>query len=121
MTPSDNTKPTLNSVAETLLITLYVRAMESQRPDALIKDEIAVALVKRLSYDFARIRQIKMDEADKLTLILRNRQFDRYVQDFLIRHPDAVVVYIGCGLDARFERVDNGQVEWYHLDLPNLI
>ena len=36
-------------------------------------------------------------------------------------HPDAVVVDIGCGLDARFERVDNGQVVWYDLDLPNVI
>ena len=27
----------LSGVAETLLITLYLRAMESQRPDALIK------------------------------------------------------------------------------------
>jgi O-methyltransferase involved in polyketide biosynthesis len=32
-----------------------------------------------------------------------------------------VVVHIGCGLDSRFERVDNGQVEWYDLDLPEVI
>jgi O-methyltransferase involved in polyketide biosynthesis len=42
----------LSDVAETLLITLYLRAMESQRPDALIKDEKAVALVTQMSYDF---------------------------------------------------------------------
>jgi O-methyltransferase involved in polyketide biosynthesis len=111
----------LNGVAETLLITLYIRAMESQRPDALIKDEKAVALVARMEYDFSRIKQIKMDEEDKVTLILRNREFDRYAQDFLARYPEAVVVHIGCGLDSRFERVDNGQVEWYDLDLPEVI
>jgi O-methyltransferase involved in polyketide biosynthesis len=43
----------LSGVAETLLITLYLRAIESQRPDALIKDEKAVALVAQMSYDFA--------------------------------------------------------------------
>jgi len=32
----------LSGVAETLLIPLYNRAMESQRPDGLIKDEKAV-------------------------------------------------------------------------------
>jgi O-methyltransferase involved in polyketide biosynthesis len=32
----------LSGVAETLLIPLYLRAMESQRPDALFKDEKAV-------------------------------------------------------------------------------
>jgi O-methyltransferase involved in polyketide biosynthesis len=58
------TKPqTLSGVAETLLITLYLRAMESQRPDALIKDEKAVALVTQMSYDFARVRQIPLSTA----------------------------------------------------------
>jgi O-methyltransferase involved in polyketide biosynthesis len=118
---SETTSPNLSGVAETLLMTLYIRAMESQRPDALIKDEKAVALVTNRSYDFDRIRQVKMDEDDKVGVILRNLEFDRQVRDFLTRHPDAVVVHIGCGLDSRFERVDNGKVEWYDLDLPEVI
>ena len=118
---SENTNQGLSGVAETLLMTLYIRAMESQRPDALIKDEKAVALVTNMSYDFGRIRQVKMDEDDKVGVILRNLEFDRQVRDFLTRHPDAVVVHIGCGLDSRFERVDNGKVEWCDLDLPEVI
>ncbi len=118
---SETTPQTLSGVAETLLMTVYIRAMESQRPDALIKDEKAVALVTSMSYDFDRIRQLKMDEDDKVGVILRNREFDRYVQNFLARNPEAVVVHIGCGLDSRFERVDNGKVEWYDLDLPEVI
>jgi O-methyltransferase involved in polyketide biosynthesis len=118
---SENTNQGLSGVAETLLMTLYIRAMESQRPDALIKDEKAVALVTNMSYDFDRIRQVKMDEDDKVGVILRNLEFDRQVRDFLTRHPDATVVHIGCGLDSRFERVDNGKVEWYDLDLPEVI
>jgi O-methyltransferase involved in polyketide biosynthesis len=104
-------------------MTLYIRAMESQRPDALIKDEKAVALVTQMSYDFDRVRQIKMDEEDKVTVILRNLEFDRYARDFLARYPEAVVVHIGCGLDSRFERVAerHDQVEWYDLDLPEVI
>ncbi len=39
----------------------------------------------------------------------------------MARHLEAVVVHIGCGLDSRFERVDNGRVEWYDLDLPEVI
>jgi len=58
-------------VTETLLITLYIRAVESQRPDALIKDEKAVAPVTKMSYDFARIR-LKMPGYEKVTLILRD-------------------------------------------------
>jgi len=118
---SETESQTLSGVSETLLITLYLRAMESQRPDALIKDEKAVALVRRMSYDFDRVRQIPLSEANKLVIILRNRELDRYARDFLAGHPQAVVVHIGCGLDSRFERVDNGQVEWYDLDLPDVI
>ena len=41
----DNTTPNLGGMAEALLIPLYVSAKESQRHDALLKDEKAVALV----------------------------------------------------------------------------
>ncbi len=108
----------LDNVAETLLIALYVRAMEAQRTDALVKDERAPALVKRLNYDFSRM---KLPAHDLVTTIMRLREFDRFARDFLTRHPNAVVVHIGCGLDTRFDRVDNGQVEWYDLDLPEVI
>ena len=64
---------------------------------------------------------INSKEVNKVVPLLRNREFDRYAQDFLRCHPEAVVVHIGCGLDSRFERVDNGQVEWYDLDLPHVI
>lgn len=111
----------LSGVAETLLIPLYIRAIESQRSDALLKDMKAVALVTQRGSDFSRIKQIKMDKDDQVALILRNREFDRYARDFMARYPEAIVVHIGCGLDSRFERVDNGQVEWYDLDLPEVI
>jgi O-methyltransferase involved in polyketide biosynthesis len=111
----------LSGVAETMLIPLYNRAMESQRPDAMMKDEKAVALVTQMSYDFSRVRQIPMTELLKVMRIMFTREMDRYARDFLSRHPEAVVVHIGCGLDSRFERVDNGRVEWYDLDLPDVI
>jgi len=108
----------LTGVPETLLIPLYIRAKESQRPDAMLRDDIAVAVVNQLDYNFTRI---KLQGHDELAIILRLREFDRFARDFLTAHPDGVVVHIGCGLDTRFERVDNGLVEWFDLDLPNVI
>jgi len=118
---SEITNQNLGGVAETLLIPLYVRAMESQRPDALMKDEKAVALVTRMGHDFDRVRQIPMLEANKVARIMLTREMDRYARNFLNRHPKVVVVHIGCGLDSRFERVDNGRLEWFDLDLPDVI
>ena len=118
---SEITNHNLDGVAETLLLPLYIRALESQRPDALIKDDKAVALIEQMHPDSSWMAKMRVDEEDKVGLVLRNREFDRYVRDFLTRNPEAVVVHIGCGLDSRFERVDNGKVEWYDLDLPEVI
>ena len=105
----------LDGVPQTLLMTLYARARESGRPDAMIKDDKAVEMVSRIEYDFSRLRMQRHDEA---AVIMRMRKFDGHVRDFLTRDPDTVVVHIGCGLDTRFERVDNGRVEWFDLDVP---
>jgi O-methyltransferase involved in polyketide biosynthesis len=115
---SQKISPSLTGIPETLLITLYQRAKESQRPDAMLKDDKAVEIVRKLDFDFSHI---KLQKHDILGLVLRVREFDRFVRDFLMAHPDGVVVHIGCGLDTRFERVDNGRVEWYDLDLPEVI
>jgi O-methyltransferase involved in polyketide biosynthesis len=118
---SETTNQDLSAASETSLMAVYIRAMESQRPDALIKDKKAVALVAQMSDEFARFEQIPMGDAIKVMRNLASREYDRQAQDFLARHPDAVVIHIGCGLDSRFDRVDNGQVEWYDLDLPEVI
>jgi O-methyltransferase involved in polyketide biosynthesis len=116
-----NPVQSLSGVAETLLIPLYVRALESQRPDALLFDDKAVAFVAGREAELAWIENIRMDDEDRVTLVLRNRELDRHARRFLAQHPRAVVVHIGCGLDSRFERVDDGQVDWYDLDLPEVI
>jgi len=123
---SKTTEPELRGVPGTLLITLYIRAIESQRPDALIKDERAEALVRQLDQESLRKTLPLTEDSTRVVMILKTREFDRFTEGFLMRHPDAVVVHIGCGLDTRFERVgcnqpDIGQVEWYDLDLPDVI
>jgi len=115
---SEKISPALYGVPETLLIPLYHRAQESQLPDALIKDDKAVEIVRKLDFDPSRF---KLQKHDIVALALRIREFDRFARDFLAAHPDGVIVHIGCGLDTRFERVDNGRVEWYDLDLPEVI
>jgi O-methyltransferase involved in polyketide biosynthesis len=112
------TRINLAGVSETLLIPLYIRNKESQRSDAMLRDEQAVALVGQIDYDFSRI---KLQAHDELGLILRVREFDRFARDFLAAHTHPVVVHIGCGLDTRFDRLDDGRVEWFDLDLPAVI
>ena len=107
----------LGPVQETLLIPLLARARETERPNGLLRDERACEIVRRLDYDFA-----KWEGGRSLKgAMLRARMFDRYVEEFLAVHPGGTVVEIGCGLDTRFDRVDNGRVFWFDLDLPDTI
>lgn len=106
---------TLRAVPETLLMPLYNRAVESQRPDAIVYDDRAVELVQRLDYDFSRFG------AGHIGHPIRARVLDDNLRAFLERHPSGVVINLGAGLDTAFERVDNGSVRWYEVDLPEVI
>ena len=110
--------PSLDNVPETLLMTLAVRAKESQRKDALLMDDHALAIMEKLDYDFSRL---KLRQHDETSIILRTRKIDALISAFLARSPSGAVIHAGCGLDTRFERVDNGQVEWFDIDLPEVM
>ena len=43
------------------------------------------------------------------------------LKDLIRRYPDAVCVNLGCGFDDKFSQVDNGQITWFDVDLPDQI
>ncbi|BEU88610.1 class I SAM-dependent methyltransferase [Selenomonas sp. TAMA-11512] len=108
----------LNGVEETLLIALWARAEETKRADGLIRDDFAVQLVDRIDYDFSKFSRAKHSQAG---VAVRSHILDRETTAFIKKHPDAVCVNLACGLDTRFYRVDNGQIDWYNLDLPDVM
>lgn len=107
----------LGDVQETLLIPLYMRALESQRADAICHDLKAVEIVSNLDIDFRRFDSWIL----QLDVAIRTEIFDEAVLDFRQRHPNACFVNLGAGLDARFQRMDNGQILWFDLDMPDSI
>ncbi|HSN73640.1 MAG TPA: methyltransferase domain-containing protein [Anaerolineae bacterium] len=109
----------LAGLQSTLLYPLYWRAVETQRSDAMICDHRAVELTQQIDFDFSRFDRVTSSQ--QVFTMMRTRQMDRWVRSFLTAHPGAVVVDIGCGLDARFERVDDGRVIWFDLDLSAVI
>jgi O-methyltransferase involved in polyketide biosynthesis len=108
----------LTGVAETLMITLYARASETQRPKPILSDCQAVEIAESLDYDFSKYEK---GWTSQLGCVLRARACDRMVQNFLETHPSAVMVNLGAGLCTRFSRVDNGEVRWYEVDFPEVI
>jgi len=114
----DRVAPELGGVPETLLWTLYHRALEARRPDAVLADPKAVELVDRIEYPFEQ--RFGTGGLSQLQA-LRARCFDREVRRFLAGHPDGTVVALGEGLETQFWRVDNGRVTWLSVDLPESI
>lgn len=107
----------LGDVQETALIPLAVRAVESKRKNARIYDKKAVEITDSLSVDTKKYDRFFSHEG----VVARTIILDREVKKLLKKYPHAVCVNIGCGLDNRFSRVDNGTVQWFNVDLPDSI
>ena len=73
---------------------------------------MAIKVVDRLEYNFA-------DSGRGARLhAVRVSTFDAAVRRFLGSHPAGTVVALGEGLETQFWRVDNGQVRWLTVELP---
>ena len=112
-------KVTLTRERETLLITLYAKGEESRLRDSLLHDRFAASAVRRIDYDF---RKLGVSRDDMIALAMRAHIFDGWTSDFIMRHPDATVLHLGCGLDSRVFRIDPPlSVRWFDLDYPEVV
>ena len=112
-------KVQLSKEKQTLLGTLYGRALESRTAEPVLRDPWAEQAITRIDYDFARLR---MKAEHGLSVAFRARAFDRVTREFLDAHPRATVLHLGCGLDSRVFRLDpTSTVRWYDVDYPDVI
>lgn len=109
----------LSSVPETMLIPLWARAWETENKGGLINDEIAKNIIKQIDYDFSKFKNGKLSQVG---CCIRGSLIDKEAQKFLEKHPDAVVIQLGAGLDARYQRMNYPKVtHWFDLDLKESI
>lgn len=110
----------LKDVQITLLLSLWGRAIETQKRKHLLIDKSAIEIIDKIDYDFTTIAK-NIQDITQFEWIARSIHIDRAIKEFLIKYPKATIVNIGCGLDTTFDRVDNGSLFWYDLDLPDVI
>ncbi len=104
---------------ETMLITLYARALQSRSPHPVLRDTWAEEAIHRVDYDFAKF---KVGQRSSLLIAARATQLDLWTTAFLANHPDATVLHLGCGLDSRAFRVaPPPTVRWFDVDYPEVI
>lgn len=107
----------LGAVQETALIPLAVRANETERKTARVRDDKAVEIIRKLNVDTEKLDRFFSHEG----VIARTILFDETVKKLLWKYPNAICINIGCGLDDRFTRIDNGKIQWFNVDLPDSI
>jgi O-methyltransferase involved in polyketide biosynthesis len=108
----------LQGVSETLLIPLAGRVRESRSAQGAFHDAKGLEIADRIEFDVDRIGQ---DTLNMAGVVARTVILDREIRRFLAEHPRTLVINLGAGLCTRFFRVDNGQVRWIDLDLPDVI
>ena len=104
-------------VQETALITLAIRASETARPNARIRDEKAQEIIQALGVDVSKFDPFLSHEGVVARTILYRDQLRKLINQY----PDAVCINLGCGFDDKVPQVDNGQILWYDVDLPDQI
>jgi O-methyltransferase involved in polyketide biosynthesis len=108
----------LTPVEQTAFLTEYARALDSRWPRPILGDPLADDVVSRIDYNFAGLG---VQTSVVCQSALRAKMLDDRVRDFIGRHPDAVIVDLGAGLDSGFYRVaPPPTVDWYSVDLPGI-
>ena len=115
------------TLEQTMVGPFWARATLSQMYPELLNDAEAIRIKRTLesrirdaSAEFALMQKL-VDEFIGLFTLFRARSFDDAIRKYIEAHPSATIVNIGCGLDTTFFRVDNGQILWHDLDLPDAI
>lgn len=114
-------KQNLKGVPETLLVPLWAKAVEGRQSNPIIKDYKALEMMKKIEYDFSKLEEDDKNWPSQISIVVRTELLDKATKTFIDNYPDAVIINIGCGLDTRFLRLDNGKIHWYDLDLPEPI
>jgi O-methyltransferase involved in polyketide biosynthesis len=109
------------TVQSTMLLAIYGRAKGSRLFGNVLRDDEAIRIVDAMDYDFAQIDKSYATEYACLCCLVRAKRLGELCQDYMQKHPMGTVVNLGAGLDTTFERVDNGTIRWYNLDLPDSI
>jgi O-methyltransferase involved in polyketide biosynthesis len=110
----------LGNVQRTMLLPLWGRAVESKKDKPLLVDQTALQIIEAVDYDFSTMTH-HLSDLTQMAWIMRSLCIDETVRIFLGKYPAGTIVNIGCGLDTTFDRIDNGSVIWYDLDLPDVI
>lgn len=92
---------------------------ESKKPDGILQDPQYEDIINSIDVDFTQFDGIP--DTESLFIVFRSILFDNIARDYINQYPEATIVSFGSGLDFRFDRLDNGRIQWFDVELPEVI
>jgi O-methyltransferase involved in polyketide biosynthesis len=113
------TLPAFTPMEDSLFLTLCARALDNRSQHPILADVTADEIVRTLDYDYGRF---KINTNLMINVALRAKKLDEVASEFVARHPDAIGIDLGAGLDTRMIRIaPPATVDWYDVDFPAVI
>lgn len=106
----------MKNESKTLFIPLYGKALMSR--EGFLKDPAAEQIAASHPHLF---RSVDTSKKLAIYMAMRAMQYDAMTEQFLRKHPDTLVLHLGCGLDSRYCRVRRRPKLWVDLDYPEVI
>ena len=107
----------MNNVKRTLYIPLYGKALVSRR-GLIIRDEDAERIWAQEGF---RLHGKARSKWLALYMSMRAAVFDAWLRRAMQEDDTCTVVHIGCGMDARVNRVGTQGHAWFDVDFPDVI
>jgi len=115
----ETTLPAFTPIEESLFLTRCGRALDNRSPHPILADTMADEIVRKLVYDCTKFR---LSASPIINIALRAKKLDEVALEFVTRHPDAVALDLGAGLDTRMFRIaPPSTVDWYDVNFPEVI
>jgi O-methyltransferase involved in polyketide biosynthesis len=90
----------LSDVSETAIITLKSRAIESNKTNPVIRDDVSSEILENIgilipSEAHSRLLDRRLPSSLTRHIALRARKYDLYTKEFVEEYPDGLVVSLG--------------------------
>lgn len=113
------TVPNFNPVQASLWLTLCGRALDNRLSRPILGDNIADEVVRMVEFDY---KKLHIPTSSAIYIAHRAKKLDEIAQRFIARHPNAVGLDLGAGLDSRALRIaPPPTVDWYDIDFPEVV
>src|ERR1700684_3585937 len=115
----DQIKSSVRNISDTARWVAYLRARETQRPDALFRDPFAGRLAGEHGFQIANT--LAQGNKHEWAWVARTYLFDQFISREINEGTD-LVLNLAAGLDARPYRMDlPSTMQWVEVDFPEIV